>query len=170
VQIDPLDVWLALKAGVTRRGDQTNPNSPESQGAPFNETILPGLSLTREQTLRAITVESSRFLRANDSIGSLEVGKLADLIVLERNYFEVPEAEIARQKVLLTMLGGEVVYVADGQDFGVKAKFKNDEKAGLKLEKKTVGGFAGRDLDHEGRKAVERLRKRDACGHGHHHH
>ncbi|KLU82360.1 amidohydrolase 3, partial [Magnaporthiopsis poae ATCC 64411] len=49
--IDPLDEFLALKAGVTRSGDPLNQNSPASQGFPFNGT-LPGKGLTREMAIR----------------------------------------------------------------------------------------------------------------------
>ena len=43
-------------------------------------------------------------------IGSLEVGKYADRIVLEKNFMQAPEEELARNRVLLTMVGGKVVY------------------------------------------------------------
>jgi predicted amidohydrolase YtcJ len=42
--------------------------------------------------------------------GSIEVGKAADLIVLDRNLFEIPAHEIHRAKVLLTLLDGKAVY------------------------------------------------------------
>ena len=41
------------------------------------------------------------------------MGKLADLIVLDRNLFEIPAAEIAEVKVLQTVVGGRAVYEAD---------------------------------------------------------
>lgn len=170
-QIDPLDEWLAIKAGVTRSGDPENPNSPASQGAPYKGKGLPGLTLTREQAIRAITTESSRFLRADAYIGSLEVGKLADAIVLKANYFEVPEDEIARQKALLTMVGGEVVYIADEIDFGngVEAKFSNNDTVSKTLNRRSVGGLQGRDLSQEGKRAVQVLQPRGVCGHSHKH-
>ncbi|KAM5350825.1 hypothetical protein ACJ41O_007330 [Fusarium nematophilum] len=166
--IDPLDEWLAIKAGVTRSGDPTNPNSPASQGAPYNGTGLPGLSLSREQAIRAITTESSRFVRADEHIGSLEVGKIADVIILKANYFEVPDDEIARQKSLMTMVGGEVVYIAEGVDFGngAVAKFLNNGTMDLAIEKRSVGGIQGRSLSEEGREAMQRLATRNACDHG----
>ncbi|RFN50423.1 putative amidohydrolase ytcj [Fusarium flagelliforme] len=169
--IDPLDEWLAIKAGVTRSGDPENPNSPASQGAPYEGKGLPGLTLTREQAIRAITTESSRFLRADAYIGSLEVGKLADAIVLKANYFEVPEDEIARQKALLTMVGGEVVYIADEIDFGngVEAKFPNNDTVSKTLDRRSVGGLQGRDLTQEGKRAVQVLQPRGVCGHSHKH-
>lgn len=166
-----MDEWLAIKAGVTRSGDPKNPNSPASQGAPYNGNGLPGLTLTRDQAIRAITTESARFLRADAYIGSLEIGKLADAIVLKANYFEVPAEHIARQKTLLTMVGGEVVYIADEVDFknGVKAKFANDDDVGKMIERRSVGGIQGRDLSEEGKRSVQRLQTRGACVHSHHH-
>lgn len=153
---------------MTRSGDPTNPNSPASQGAPYDGPGLPGVGLSREAALRAITVESSEFVRAGDYIGSLEVGKLADVIVLQANYFEVPEEELARQKTLLTMLGGEVVYIADGVDFknGVTAKFPNNDTTSSFVNTRSLGGVQGQFLSAEGKQAVRRLRERSACHHG----
>ncbi|EEU34645.1 uncharacterized protein NECHADRAFT_77170 [Fusarium vanettenii 77-13-4] len=166
--IDPLDEWLAIKAGVTRSGDPTNPNSPASQGAPYNGTGIPGLSLTREQAIRAITTESSRFVRADRYIGSLEVGKVADVIILQSNYFEVPDEEIARQKTLVTMVGGEVVYIAEGVDFGngAVAKFPNNDTVSQTMTRRSVGGIQGRSLSEEGRESMRRLAVHNACDHG----
>ncbi|KAJ4180530.1 hypothetical protein NW755_011627 [Fusarium falciforme] len=166
--IDPLDEWLAIKAGVTRSGDPSNSNSPASQGAPYNGTGIPGLSLTREQAIRAITTESSRFVRADRYIGSLEVGKVADVIILQSNYFEVPDDEIARQKSLMTMVGGEVVYIAEGVDFGngAVAKFPNNDTISQTMKKRSLGGIQGSSLSEEGRESMRRLAVRNACDHG----
>ncbi|KAM0543968.1 hypothetical protein ACHAPJ_012063 [Fusarium lateritium] len=84
--IDPLDEWLAIKDGVTRSGGPQNPNSPASQGAPCGRNGLPGLTLSRDQAIRAITTERGRFPRADTYVGSLEIGKLADAIILKVNY------------------------------------------------------------------------------------
>ena len=53
-------------------------------------------------------------LRAEREVGSLEVGKLADMIVLDRNFFTIPAEDIANIKVLQTMVGGKIVYAAEG--------------------------------------------------------
>jgi hypothetical protein len=164
-QIDPLDEFLALKTAVTRSGDPENPNSSASQGAPYN-TTFPGKTMGREAALRAITTEGARFLRASDKLGSLELGKIADIIVLERNYFTVPAEEIGRQRVLLTMLGGEVLYVADGVSFGVKPKFPNNDAQGLHLESRAVGGFAGIRLP-EDYASASRPARHVRCDHKH---
>jgi predicted amidohydrolase YtcJ len=49
-------------------------------------------------------------MRQEDLVGSLEVGKLADLIILDQNIFEVPITQISQTKVLKTFLEGEVVF------------------------------------------------------------
>ena len=45
-----------------------------------------------------------------DESGSIEVGKYADLIVIDRNLFKIPETEISEANVVLTMLDGEMIY------------------------------------------------------------
>ncbi|KAK7432040.1 hypothetical protein QQZ08_001330 [Neonectria magnoliae] len=164
--IDPLDEFLALKVAVTRSGDPKNPNSPASQGPPY-DGVFPGSGISRESALRSITINGARFLRADKEIGSLEVGKLADIIILEKNFFKVPEAELGRTRVLLTMVGGEVVYVADGQKFGVKAKFPNSDKTTAKIARRTIGGFGAQELSEDAKAAASKLRKRGECVHKH---
>ncbi|KAH7020251.1 amidohydrolase family-domain-containing protein [Ilyonectria destructans] len=165
--IDPLDEFLALKVAVTRSGDPTNPNSPASQGAPFDAVFPTGSGISRKSALKSITINGARFLRADKQIGSLEVGKLADIIVLNKDFFKVPKEELARQTVLLTMVGGEVVYVADGHDFGVTPKFPNNDAASKKLARRTIGGFAGKSLSEEAKFNAAKLRKRGTCVHKH---
>ncbi|KAH5557394.1 hypothetical protein HBI25_134920 [Parastagonospora nodorum] len=166
--IDPLDEFLALKVGVTRRGDPENPNSAASQGAPYDGTF-PGEGLSREAAFRAITTNSAKFLRANNQIGSLEEGKFADIIVLENDYFTVPEEALGRQKVLLTAVGGEVVYVAEGAGAGfeqVTAKFPNSS-GNSTLARRAIGGLDRMQLSRSGKKAAAKLRKRQTCLHKH---
>lgn len=129
--------------------------------------MFPGSGISRQSALRSITINGARFLRADKQIGSLEVGKLADVIILENNFFKVPKEELGRQKVLLTMVGGEVVYVADGQKFGVKAKYPNDDAHSAKLARRTIGGFGAKDLSIEEKANAAKLRKRGACTHKH---
>jgi predicted amidohydrolase YtcJ len=103
--VDPLDEWFALKVGITR----TNAPQPDHKYA-GRLSEDPGLS--RAEVLRAITLNSSYELHQDASTGSLEVGKLADLIVLDRNILDIPAAEIADVKVLQTLVGGRIVYEA----------------------------------------------------------
>ena len=45
-----------------------------------------------------------------DRIGTIEAGKLADLVVLDRDYFTVPDADIKKIRSLLTLVGGRIAY------------------------------------------------------------
>ena len=68
--------------------------------------------LTRSEVLRAITMNASYELH-QEQTGSLEVGKLADMIVLDRNALQIPAEQIADIKVLRTVVGGRVVYESE---------------------------------------------------------
>ena len=69
-----------------------------SFGAPVNGNQ----HLTRAEALRTFSRGNSWFLRMEDKLGSIEVGKLADLAVLDRDYFTVPDADIKKVRALLT--------------------------------------------------------------------
>lgn len=100
--VDPLNEWFALKVGVTRTND---PSDPKYKGRLGDDPRL-----SRETVVRAITINASYELHQESETGSLEVGKLADFIVLDRNLFKIPAEDIANIKVLLTVVGGEIVY------------------------------------------------------------
>jgi len=68
---------------------------------------------TRADALRMYTSGSAWFASADDRRGSLEVGKLADLAVLTKDYMAVPVEQIGSIESLLTMVGGKVVYAAE---------------------------------------------------------
>jgi len=104
--VDPLNEWFALKVGVTRT------NAPQS-GPKYAGRLSEDPGLERRAVLRAITMNSSYELHQDDVTGSIEVGKFADLIVLDRNVLEVPADEIADTIVLQTIIGGRIVYQAD---------------------------------------------------------
>jgi len=105
--VDALDEWFALKVGVTRT------NAPHSD-AKYAGRLSEDAGLTRAQVLRAATMNSSYELHQDQATGSLEPGKLADLIVLDRNVLKIPAEEIAEVKLLQTVVGGRVVYEREG--------------------------------------------------------
>jgi predicted amidohydrolase YtcJ len=72
----------------------------------------PGEIPSRLDALRFYTIGSAWFAFDDDTRGSLEVGKLADLAVLTEDYLSIPVDRIGRLESLLTMLGGRVVYAA----------------------------------------------------------
>lgn len=106
--VDPLDEWHALQVGVTRTA---GPYATKEYSGTL--TDQPGMS--RAAVLRAITMNAAYTLRQETQIGSLEVGKLADFIVLDRNVFDIPAEDIARVQVLQTVVGGKTVYRAAGR-------------------------------------------------------
>jgi len=112
--VDALDEWFALKVGVTR----TNRADVEAQ---YRGRLSEDRGLTRAQVLRAITLNSCYELHQDDRLGSLEPGKLADLIILDRNVLTVPAEQIADVKVLETVVGGRTVYIAPERRSGLKS-------------------------------------------------
>jgi predicted amidohydrolase YtcJ len=103
--VDKLDEWFALKVGVTRTNAPDAP--PEFRGRLGED---PGLS--RDAALRAATINAAYELHEDEATGSLEVGKFADLIVLDRDPLKIPAEDIAQIQVLATVVGGQVVYKA----------------------------------------------------------
>jgi predicted amidohydrolase YtcJ len=97
VHIAPLNPWLHIyyaTTGVNSFGDKVNGSQ----------------QLTRQEALRLFTHGNSWFLRMEDKIGSIEPGKLADLVVLDRDYFAVPDAEIKQIRSVLTLVNGKIVH------------------------------------------------------------
>lgn len=68
--------------------------------------------LDLDTLIRGYTIDAAWQLRLEDEVGSLETGKRADLVVLDRNLFEIDTYAIHETKVLLTLLDGEVVHDA----------------------------------------------------------
>lgn len=101
--VDRMNYWLALKGGITRAGGRDVP-------AEFAGRLNHAPGLSRVQALRSITIDGAYALHAENRIGSLEPGKLADLIVLERNFLQAPESTLAENRVLLTLLGGSTIF------------------------------------------------------------
>jgi hypothetical protein len=66
-----------------------------------------------ETLVRGFTLDAAYQLRMEDEIGSIETGKYADLVMLDQNIFEVDPYTIHETGVVMTMLGGEIVYAAD---------------------------------------------------------
>jgi predicted amidohydrolase YtcJ len=68
--------------------------------------------IDRVRALKMSTNWAAEYVLRQNLLGSLERGKFADLLVLDNDYFSVPEREIRKIKPLLTMVGGKVVYQA----------------------------------------------------------
>jgi len=63
-----------------------------------------------KEAIRAFTINGAYALHGERDFGSLEKGKLADLIVIDQNLLQIPADRITDTKVLLTMVGGKTVY------------------------------------------------------------
>jgi predicted amidohydrolase YtcJ len=97
VHIAPLNPWSHIYFTVTGRNS-------------FGAQVNGDQQLTRQEALRLFTRNNSWFLRMEDKIGSIETGKLADLVVLDRDYFTVPEEQIKQVRSVMTVVGGKVVH------------------------------------------------------------
>ncbi|PZF82028.1 amidohydrolase [Jiangella anatolica] len=97
VHIAPHNPWYALHyatTGLNALGQQINA----------------GQQLTRQEALHAYTRANAWYLNREDRLGSIEQGKLADLLVLDRDYFTVSDADLRRTLPVLTVVGGEIVH------------------------------------------------------------
>ncbi len=92
------DPFLGLATAVTRE-------APGVRGG-----LNRAEALTREEALRFYTINNARILRCADRVGSIETGKLADLVVVDTDLLTCPERRIAGTQVLRTYVGGRLVY------------------------------------------------------------
>jgi len=100
-----LNPWEGVQTAVTR---QTTEGKPA-------DGFVPGQRLTVAQTIDGYTLGAALAGRREPSEGSLEAGKLADLIIVSQNAFEIVPQKLAETRVLTTMVGGQVVYRADAK-------------------------------------------------------
>lgn len=73
-------------------------------------------TISREDALIAHTRNNAFFIFEENNLGSIQTGKFADLLVLDRDYLTVPAEQIKDIKPLLTMVGGRIVYDAERQE------------------------------------------------------
>ncbi len=66
--------------------------------------------ITREEALIAHTRSNAYLMFMEDDLGTLEVGKYADLVVLDSDYLEIPVDDVRNIQPIMTMVGGKVVY------------------------------------------------------------
>ncbi len=71
---------------------------------------VPRQKISIEESLRAYTIDAAYSAFSEKSLGSLEPGKLADLVVLKRNLFEIPPEELNTVPIAATIIGGKVLY------------------------------------------------------------
>ena len=99
VHIAPLTPWFALYYATT---------GVNALGVLIND----GQQISRREALRLYTRENAWHLNMEDRIGTIETGKLADLVVLDKDYFTATDEELKRIRPVLTVVGGRVVHDA----------------------------------------------------------
>ncbi len=70
----------------------------------------PAQAMTREEALRAATMDGAYAMFAEDILGSIEIGKLADFVVIPVDHMTIPAEDIWKIEPDMTVIGGEVVY------------------------------------------------------------
>ena len=94
-----------MQTAVTR---QTTDGKPEAG-------FVPEQRLTVAQAIDGYTLGAAFAGRREASEGSLEIGKLADLIIVSQNVLEIAPQKLADTKVLTTIVGGKLVYQSDAK-------------------------------------------------------
>lgn len=98
--VAPLNPLTGIYAAVTRRTlDGRHP-----------EGWFPEQKIALEEALHGYTLNGAYAEFAEDRKGSVEAGKLADLVVLDRNIFDIPSEKIIEAQVVMTIVGGRIVY------------------------------------------------------------
>jgi predicted amidohydrolase YtcJ len=105
MQIAPMNPWLHMYYAVTGKN---------ARGVLIND----GQQISREQVMKLYTASNGWFLREENQLGSIEVGKLGDLVVLNQDYFNataVPDEAIKRMRSVMTVVGGNIVLDTGGK-------------------------------------------------------
>ena len=89
-----------IEAAVTRMGPAGETKTP----------FLPDERIGLPEALAAFTINAAYTNRNETQTGSIEVGKLADLVVLDKNLFAIPPEEISDARAVLTLFGGKAVH------------------------------------------------------------
>jgi hypothetical protein len=103
----PQDPWPLLEGMVHRR----NPWVGEDESEANNSAE----AITLEEAIYTYTMGGAYAMLAEDRIGSIEEGKYADFLVLDRNLLEIPVDDINETEVLKTIFSGRVVYEINEQ-------------------------------------------------------
>jgi predicted amidohydrolase YtcJ len=99
---NPMDL---IEAAVTR----IRPSLPRDEKEK-SQPILPGEEVSVADAIASYTINGAYVNHQEDTTGSIEVGKLADIVVLDKNIFDVSKVQISETKVLLTLMDGKIVF------------------------------------------------------------
>jgi predicted amidohydrolase YtcJ len=96
--INPYNPFLAMEVAITRR----------AKG--YDRPLHPEEALSREQAIRFYTINNAHLMFLEDRIGSLEPGKQADFVVIDRDLLTCPDDQIKSTRALATYLDGKRVF------------------------------------------------------------
>jgi hypothetical protein len=91
-------VWDGLYAFVTRKDEKGNVWGPQE-------------AITHEMALKMATIYGAEYILKPDKLGSIEKGKTADILVLDRDFMTIPDDDIKNVRPLLTIFDGKMVFV-----------------------------------------------------------
>ena len=95
-----LNPWPGVQNALTRQTVDGNP--PEG--------FVPKERISLEDAIKAYTLGAAIAGRREKTEGSLDPGKVADLIIVSQDLFKIEPSDIGKTEVMLTMVGGKVVY------------------------------------------------------------
>lgn len=101
--VEPISPLASFYASVTRK---------TLKGTPDNG-YEPDQCMTRQQALRSYTLDAAYGAFQEDLVGSIEVGKLADFTILDRDIMTIDASDILNTKVVMTIVGGDVLFQGD---------------------------------------------------------
>ena len=110
--MEPVKTWL--DKGIRVVGQKANPNVGFSMTILINrknrdgKVVLPEEALDRVTVLKMYTRWGADYVMKEKDLGSLEVGKFADFVVLDKDYLTIPIEEIVNIRPLMTVVGGQI--------------------------------------------------------------
>jgi predicted amidohydrolase YtcJ len=111
-EVVTMNPWPGVQTAVTRQDDHAWPSGG----------WVPEQRISVAQAIAGYTIGAAYAGHRENAEGSLEPGKLADLIIVSQNPFEVDPHELGKTRVVITMVGGRVVYQQPNGSFGPDSK------------------------------------------------
>ncbi|MCZ6750770.1 MAG: amidohydrolase family protein [Acidobacteria bacterium] len=119
IELTDLTAFAPLSWAITRKAQDGNVYAPQQR-------------LSRELALKTATIWGAYYVLKENVLGSLEPGKFADFLVLDKDYLTIPEDQIETIRVLMTVVGDEVVHLVPSlaQELGIEPRGAEVELGG----------------------------------------
>ena len=124
--------WLGVETLITRKDKNGKLWGPDQR-------------VDRPTALRISTQNGANYVLKGDKLGSIEPGKFADLVVIDRDYMTIPEEDISETRSLMTMVGGKFIFVNTGfaNEYNLKPSGAVISTYEELVKRRPVGGFGG---------------------------